>query len=91
MGEMIKFGIKLAMVIATAVALMAAIVILFNLITNAVSGLTIVAAVTEIFGAITVCLPFNMSLIMSTITALMSFKVAFWAADKMIELEGALG
>lgn len=91
MGEMIKFGIKLAMVIATAVALMAAIVILFNLISNAISGLTVVAAVSEIFGAISVCLPFDMSLIMATITALMAFKVAFWASDKMIELENAVG
>ncbi|MBO7736103.1 MAG: hypothetical protein J6S67_26265 [Methanobrevibacter sp.] len=89
MGEMIKFGIKLAMVIACAVALMAAIVILFTQVSSAISGLTVVQAVSEIFGVFSVVLPINMSAIMLCITSLMSFKVAYWASDKLIEFIGA--
>lgn len=89
MGEMIKFGIKLAMIIAAAVALTAALLTVFQLIGSAISGLVVVAAISEFFGAISVVLPFNMTMIMTAITALMSFKVAFWASDKLIELIGA--
>lgn len=89
MGEMIKFGIKLAMTIACAVALVAAIVILFNLISSAVSGLVVVSAVSEIFGMISVVAPFNISNIMLAVTSLMSFKVAYWASDKMIQFISA--
>lgn len=89
MGEMIKFGIKLAMIIAAAVALTAALLTVFQLIGSAISGLVVVAAISEFFGAVSVVLPFNMTMIMTAITALMSFKVAFWASDKLIELIGA--
>lgn len=89
MGEMIKFGIKLAMIIAAAIALTAALLTVFQLIGSAISGLVVVAAISEFFGAISVVLPFNMTMIMTAITALMSFKVAFWASDKLIELIGA--
>ena len=38
MGEMIKFGIKLALTVACAVALVAAITILYNLVSTFTSG-----------------------------------------------------
>lgn len=89
MGEMIKFGIKLAMIIAAAIGLTAAILTLFNLIVSAISGLSAVAAITEMFGVVAVVLPFNMSMIMTAVTGLMSFKIAYWASDKLIEFIGA--
>lgn len=89
MGEMIKFGVKLAMTIACAVALVAAIVILYNLISSAISGLTVVAAVSEMFGAISILCPFDVKSVMLSVTSLMSFKVAYWAADKMIQFISA--
>ena len=91
MGEMIKFGIKMAMIIACGVALTAALLTLFNLITSAIASFTAVAVVLEIFAVFSVVLPFNMGMIMTALTALMSFKVAFWASDKLIELIGAIG
>lgn len=89
MGEMIKFGIKLVMIIAAAAGLTAALLIVFQAITSAIAGLTVVAAVSEMFGLVSVVLPFNMSTVMAMVTAMMSFKVAFWASDKLIELIGA--
>lgn len=89
MGEMIKFGIKLAMIIAAAVGLTAAILTLFNLIVSAISGLTVVSAISEMFGVVAVVLPFNMKMILTAVTGLMSFKIAFWASDKLIEFIGA--
>lgn len=89
MGEMIKFGIKLAMIIACAVGLTAAILTLFNLIGSALSSFTAVAAITEMFGVVAVVLPFNMSLIMTTVTSLMAFRITYWASDKLIEFIGA--
>lgn len=89
MGEMIKFGIKLAMIIAAAVGLTAAILTLFNLIISAISGLSVVSAISEMFGVVAVVLPFNMKMIMTAVTGLMSFKIAFWASDKLIEFIGA--
>lgn len=89
MGEMIKFGIKLALIIAVAVALTAAILTLFNLITSAISGLTVVAIISEFFNVFSVVLPFNAGMIMTTVTGLASFKVVYWAQDKLIELINA--
>lgn len=89
MGEMIKFGIKLAMTIACAIALVSAIVILYNLISSAISGLSVVSAVSEVFGAITIICPFDIKAVMLAVTSLMSFKIAYWASDKMIQFISA--
>lgn len=90
MGELIVNGIKMAMIVAAAVALTAAITILFNLVTSAIGGLSVVAPVAEIFGIFAVYLPFNVQTIMLGVTALMSYKVAYFLADKMIEIINAV-
>lgn len=89
MGEMIKFGIKLAMIIAAAIGLTAAILTLYQLIISGLSGLSAAGFILEMFGAISILLPFNMNLIMTCITGLMSFRIAYWASDKLIEFIGA--
>lgn len=89
MGEMIKYGIKLAITISAAIALVAALVVLYNLITTAISGLTVVSAVSEIFGAISILCPFDIKAIMLSVTSLMAFKIAYWVADKLIELNSS--
>lgn len=89
MGEMIKFGIKLALTVACAVALVAAISLLFSLISSV--SFNSVQALTDIFYLISLVIPINVKLVFVTITSLFSFKVAYWAADKMIQFIGALG
>lgn len=86
MGEMIKYGIKLAITIGAAVALVAAVAILYNLISTAISGLTVVTAISELFGAFTILCPFDIKAIMLAVTALMAYKIAYWVADKLIQL-----
>lgn len=92
MGEMIKFGIKIGLCVATAVALMAALLILFNLMrADVIGNLTFTNAISDIAHIIGVVAPFNVNLLMTLIFSLGSFKVAYWAADKMIEFINALG
>lgn len=89
MGEMIKFGIKMALTIATAAALMAAVLILFNLISSVT--VTSTGFVTDIFQIISLVFPINIYLIFTCITSLFAFKIAYWAADKMLWLIDVLG
>ena len=90
MGEMIKFGIKLAMTIACAVALMAAILILYNLIsTNLPVNGGGFYAVRDLFRLVSLVFPVNLYLVFTVITSLFAFKTAYWAADKMIQFISA--
>lgn len=91
MGEMIKFGIKMAMTIACAIALVAAIALLFSSISDVLSGFSIVSIIRDVARIIQVYIPINVYLIFTLITTLGSFKVAYWAADKMIQFIEALG
>lgn len=94
MGEMIKFGIKIGLVVSTAIALMAALAILFSLTSeslgylNNVNVIAIAREFAQLFGLF---LPIPARLIFSLVASLGTFKVAYWAADKMIEFINALG
>ena len=91
MGEMIKFGIKLALTVACAGALVAAIAILYNLVTTFTSGNPLNSSVViDLFKIISLFLPFRVHAVFTIITSLFSFKVAYWAADKMIQFINAL-
>ena len=91
MGEMIKFGIKLAMTIACAVALMAAILILYNLISSYLpnSSGTGFGYVRDMFRLVSLIFPLNLNIVFTIISSLFAFKVAYWAADKMIQFISA--
>lgn len=91
MGDMIKFGIKLAMTIACAIALVAAIALLFSSVSSAISGLAFTSFLSDISKLLQLYLPINIYLVMSLITSLGAFKVAYWAADKMIQFIDAMG
>ena len=92
MGEMIKFGIKLALTIATAVALVAAVAILYSIVSDLLLpsvGGSGWYAVFDISRLISLLFPINLTLLFTIITSLFSFKVAYWAADKMIQFISA--
>ena len=92
MGEMIKFGIKIGLTVACAVALMAALVILFNLITTATNfAYNTNIPLFNIFSLVSLVFPLNLRGIFTIISSLFAFKVAYWAADKMIQFINALG
>lgn len=87
MGEMIKFGIKLALTIACAGALVAALLLLFNALPSFVANST----VGEMFSLIGLIIPINIYSLFVIFSTLFSFKVAYWAADKMIQFISAMG
>lgn len=76
MGEMIKFGVKLALVIATATALFTAITTIINLLTTVLFD----NIIGEVLGIMSACLPFNALAVFSAIgtasTAILSFLIA---------------
>lgn len=93
MGEMIKFGLKMALTIACALALCAAIVLLFNAVTSVLPSTSGSAflIVREIFQLICIVIPINIELLFTMLTGLFTFKVSYWAADKMLEFINAIG
>lgn len=91
MGEMIKFGIKIGLCVATAVALCSALLILFNLFSTFIIAPSQSWHIYNIFQIVSLVFPLNVRFIFTTITTLFSFKVAYWAADKMIEFINAMG
>lgn len=76
MGEMIKFGVKLALCIAIATAMFTAISTIINLITSVVFN----NIIGEVLGIVSACLPFNALAVFSSIgnasAAILSFLVA---------------
>ena len=91
MGEMIKFGIKIGLTIATAVALCAALLILFNLIPSLSTSGNSFYLVREVFRLIGLVFPIRVTVVFGVITTLFAFKVAYWASDKMLWLIDVLG
>ena len=89
MGEMIKFGIKLALTIACATALIAALLILFNLISSLTFTATSAMAINEIFRIFSIIFPIDLYALFVLFGSLGAFKVAYWAADKMIQFISA--
>lgn len=86
MGEMIKFGIKLALAISLGLAFMVAITTLLNLITTVVFD----NVIGEVLGLISCCLPFNALSVFSAIGTASSAILAFLVAKKIFELGGNL-
>lgn len=92
MGEMIKFGIKVALIIGVAFGLIAAFLTIFNLVTGLIDFDTTTAyGLTEMFKIVSLFLPIDMTLVFSVVGSLAAFKVAYWAQDKLIPLIDAMG
>lgn len=76
MGEMIKFGLKMALVISIGLAFFTAITTILNLLTSVVFD----GVFGEILGIMSCCLPFNALAVFSAIgnatAAILSFLVA---------------
>lgn len=85
MGEMIKFGVKLAIIIVVATTFFVAITTIVNLITTVVFD----NVIGEVLGIMSACLPFNALAVFSTIgtsgTAILSFLIA----QKIYNLTGS--
>lgn len=93
MGEMIKFGIKLALTISTALALIAALAILFSTISSVIPSISGSAflVLREIFQLFCLVVPINFEAFFAMLGSLFAFKVAYWASDKMLWLIDVLG
>lgn len=86
MGEMIKFGIKLALAISLGLAFMTAITTLLKLITTVIFH----NVIGEVLGILSACLPFDALSVFSTIGTACSAILAFLFAKKIFELGGNL-
>lgn len=82
MGEIIKFGIKLALVIAVATAFFTAITAIINLLTTVLFD----NIIGEILGIISACLPFNALAVFSAIGTSSAAILSFLIAQKIFEL-----
>lgn len=96
MGEMIKFGIKMAMTIAIAVGIMAAVALVFSIIgnlltTSASVGNAAILYFNDIMKLVSIVFPFDLTMFTSVITGLYAYKIAYWAQDKLLELTDAAG
>lgn len=97
MGEMIKFGIKLGLAIATAVALVASLALLYVSVSGSLSDISSVSSTStysyyrDVVRIITTVLPFNFNPVIALFGPLFAFKVAYWAADKMIQFIDSMG
>ena len=84
MGEMIKFGVKLALVIAVATAFFTAITTSINLLTTIVFN----NIIGEVFGIMSACLPFNALAVFSAIGTSSAAILSFLVAQKIFNLTG---
>lgn len=82
MGDMIVFGIKIGLVIATAVVFMTAIATLINLLGQVVFG----GVISEILGIISACLPFNAGAVFGSIATVCNGILSFMIAAKIWDL-----
>lgn len=82
MGELIVNGIKWGFIIACGVVFAAAILSLLNLL----SSLTFGGVISEVFGIMSMCLPFDLSAILSAIGVSITAILAFLVAKKVYEL-----
>lgn len=79
MGEMIKYGIKLALTVSAWLAFFAAIQTILNLI----SSLFFANVISEIFSIVSMCLPFNATIVFGGIKATMAAILAFIVARRL--------
>lgn len=84
MGEMIKFGVKLALAIAIATALFTAITTIVNLLTTVLFD----NIIGEVLGIMSACLPFNALAVFSAIGTSSAAILSFLVAQKIYELTG---
>lgn len=82
MGEMIKFGIKLALTIAMATTLFVAITTIINLLTTVLFD----NIIGEVLGIMSACLPFNALAVFSAIGTSTAAILSFLVAQKIFEL-----
>lgn len=82
MGEMIKFGIKMALIIAVAATFMVAVMTIINLISEVVGG----SVIGEVFGIISNCLPFSLSAVIGGILNAGAAILSFITAQKIFNL-----
>lgn len=85
MGEMIKFGIKIALVIAVATAFFIAISTIINLLTIVIFD----NIIGEVLGLMSACLPFNALAVFSAIGTSSAAILSFLVAQKIFDLTGA--
>lgn len=82
MGEMIKFGIKLALTIAIATTFFVAITTIINLLTTVLFD----NIIGEVLGIMSACLPFNALAVFSAIGTSTAAILSFLVAQKIFEL-----
>lgn len=82
MGDMIVYGIKIGLVIATAVVFMTAISTLIGLMTDLFFG----GVVSEVLGIISACLPFDANTIFSALGTVCNGILSFMIAAKIWDL-----
>lgn len=82
MGEMIKFGVKLAIIIAVASTFFVAITTIINLITTVVFD----NVIGEVLGIMSACLPFNALAVFSAIGTAGAAILSFLIAQKIYNL-----
>lgn len=84
MGDMIKFGVKLALVIAIATTLFTAITTIINLLTTVLFD----NIIGEVLGIMSACLPFNALAVFSAIGTSSAAILSFLVAQKIFNLTG---
>lgn len=84
MGEMIKFGVKLALVIAVATTFFVAITTIINLLTTVLFD----NIIGEVLGIMSACLPFNALAVFSAIGTSSAAILSFLIAQKIFNLTG---
>ena len=82
MGEMIKFGIKLALTIAMSTTFFVAITTIINLLTTVLFD----NIIGEVLGIMSACLPFNALAVFSAIGTSTAAILSFLVAQKIFEL-----
>lgn len=82
MGDLIKFGIKLAVAITVATTFFVAITTLLNLLTTVLFD----NIIGEVLGILSACLPFNALAVFSSIGTATSAILAFLVAQKIFDL-----
>lgn len=85
MGEMIKFGIKLALTITVATAFFVAITTVINLLTTVLFD----NIIGEVLGIMSACLPFNALAVFSAIGTSSAAILSFLVAQKIFNLTNA--
>lgn len=86
MGEMIVFGIKMAAVIAVSLVFMSAIMAIINLIVSVVFA----NVIGEVFAIISMCLPFDASVVFGGLGTMIAAILAFLVAQKLWQLTGSI-